>query len=168
MLSSGEIRKIFRKVPMPTKITMKLLASITALVFFITACSSPRTPTPPPPPTSEPEAAVLPTAESTHELYAGYTENPSLPYVIIHRSGESITALQDMDKSNFSGLVWTSASGQSITIYADSTGLPTSAVIGDEIILYSNFTDDAVDLTIIHPDGSQRVAAGSSEHRSAQ
>jgi hypothetical protein len=52
-------------------------------------------------------------------------------------------------------VVWTSPDTKtSIVINTGSDGMPESAVVGDDVILYSDFTDDMVDLTIVHADGS--------------
>ena len=68
------------------------------------------------------------TNEPPHEIYAGFTENKAMPFIMIHQSGESLVVTQDNNSSKITGVVWTSADGQSIVIYADSDGYPKSAV----------------------------------------
>jgi hypothetical protein len=93
----------------------------------------------------------------THEIYAGFTQNKEMPFVMIHRSGESLVVTQDVNTSNTTGAVWTSSDGKSIVIYSDSSGLPQSAVVGKDIVQYSNYTNDTVEITIIHEDGTREA-----------
>lgn len=98
------------------------------------------------------------TSEPTLEFYAGFTQNEEIPYIAMHQSGESLGAIADADASNIKGVVWRSSDGNSsIVIYADSDGLPISAVVGEDIILYSNYTDDMVDITVLQADGSRQT-----------
>ena len=105
-----------------------------------------------------PKPTFTPSANKPqHEIYAGFTQNKNIPFVMIHRSGESLAVTQDVSATNVTGVVWTSSDGKSIVIYSDSNGRPKSAVVGKDIILYSNYSTDIVDITIIHADGTREL-----------
>jgi hypothetical protein len=93
----------------------------------------------------------------SHEIYAGFTNNKAMPFIMIHQSGEGLVMTQDVNSSNVTGGVWNSADGKSAVIYSDSNGRPTSAVVGEDVILYSNYTNDTVDLTVIQADGTRTM-----------
>jgi hypothetical protein len=93
----------------------------------------------------------------SHEIYAGFTNNESMPFIMFHQSGESLIMTQDVNSSNVTGSVWNSADGKSAVIYSDNNGRPTSVVVGEDVIFYSNYTNDTVDLTVIQADGTRTV-----------
>ena len=139
-------------------IVMVLVASLTVTSCGEQTISEPTTT--PPPPTSQiflPTDTPTATNEPQHEIYAGFTDNPEIPFIIIHESGESLGVIQDPNSSNVTGVVWDSSDGEFIVIYVDSNGMPQSAVAGDDIILYSNYTADTVDVTVIHANGTQET-----------
>jgi hypothetical protein len=96
-----------------------------------------------------------PTNAPKRDLYAGFTETKDIPFVILHPAGEKIGLIQEINSSKTTGAVWISSSGEAIVIYAEENELPTSAVVGEDIIQYSNYTDRTVDVTIIHQDGTR-------------
>lgn len=116
------------------------------LAVLLNGCA----PTPTPYVPTSPESV----SEPPHEIYAGFTDNQAMPFIMIHQNGESLVMTQDVNSSNVTGGVWNSTDGQSVVIYSDSDGRPTSAVIGDDVILYSNYTNDTVDVTVIQADGT--------------
>jgi len=96
--------------------------------------------------------------EIQNELFAGYTGDSEIPFIILHpKSGERLGKIENYYSENSTGIVWTSSNGESITFFTDSNGYPRSAVIKDDVILYSNYTNNTVDITIIHPDGRQEI-----------
>ena len=113
----------------------------------------------PPPPTSQ---IYLPTAtnEPPPDIYAGFTDDPEVPYIMVHQSGERLGVIQDPNSENVTGVVWISTNGESIEIYTNGEGMPQSAVVGDNIIQYSNYTSNTVDVTVIHADGTQETFQG--------
>ncbi len=110
-------------------------------------------------PTTTPEVSITsePMSEESHEIYAGPTGNPAMPFIIIHQSGENLILIQDINSSNVTGSVWNSADGQSVVIYTDSNGLPTSTIIGEDVILYSNYTNTTVDVTVFQENGTSET-----------
>ena len=106
------------------------------------------------PPTETPVA----TNEPPHEIYAGFTDDPSMPFVMIHKTGENLALTQDAKSSTVTGAVWTSPDGTSVVIYTDKNGRPTGVVVGEQVILFSNYTADTVDLTVIKADGTKVTA----------
>ena len=140
---------------------LKMVSAILLVCLTVLACRAGATPTVAPAtsqivvPADTPTETTGVTNEPLHEIYAGYTGNKALPYIMIHKSGESLVAIQDANSVNISGVVWNSADGKSIVIHSNSNGLPTLAIVGTDIILYSNYTNDTVDLTIIHADGTR-------------
>lgn len=125
----------------------------------ITATAAPSaTPIPTPSLSQTPTQTPTATSEPTPDLFAGFTQNPDIPFILFHQSGESLAALEGVNPSTLRGVIWTSSDGaSSIVVYADSDGMPESAVVGDDVLFYSNFTKETVDLTIVHPDGSQET-----------
>jgi hypothetical protein len=105
-------------------------------------------------PTETPPA----TDATSHEIYAGFTDDPSMPFVMIHQTGESLALTQDVDSSTVTGAVWISPDGSSVVIYSDKNGKPTGIVVGEQVILFSNYTADTVDLTVIKADGTAITA----------
>jgi len=145
----------------------KKLISITCIALVVSillsACDISITinPTSAPVPADTPRPTAtkvaIPTDAPAHEMYASSTGSREIPFVILHQKGERLGLTQDINSSRPSGVVWSSSSGNSIVIYADSVGMPKSAVVGEDIILYSNYTSTTVDLTIVHPDGTRDV-----------
>lgn len=125
------------------------------LTVLLSGCAPAQTPSPAPAQPASLESASTP--EPIHDIYAGFTDNQAMPFVMIDKSGESLVVTQDVNSSSITGVVWTSEDGQSIVVYADSDGKPQSAVIGNEVVLYSNYTNDTVDITIIHADGTREA-----------
>lgn len=128
--------------------TLKSVSAILAIVMGIIACRGQAVSQPTPSPSSEP----------LHEIYAGFTENEKIPFLMIHQSGESLGVIRDVNSpNNIGGIVWYSSEGQSVTVYTDNSQMPQRAVVGEDIILYSNYLNDTVDVTIIHPDGTSET-----------
>src|SRR5689334_16932594 len=90
------------------------------------------------PPTTTPErtATSVPTNINVpvYDLYAGFTENKEIPFVMLHSQGEKLGVMKDSGSSEPTGVTWISSSGEAIVIYTDKNGLPTSLVAGEEII----------------------------------
>jgi len=145
------------------KNVMKSIVIVLVVALIILACgiqtiSEPTIPLPSS--TSQifsPTQAPTSTNEPPHEIYAGFTDNSEIPFIMIHQSGESLGVIQDPNSSKVTGVVWNSADGKSIVIYTDSNGMPQSAVAGDDIISYSNYTANTVDVTVTHADGTQEA-----------
>ena len=95
---------------------------------------------------------------TNYDLYAGFTKNNPVSFVILHKSGEKLGSYQSAYLNFPSYIIWAPSSGEAVTIYANKeNGLPKSAVIGSDIVLYSNYTDATVDLTLIHSNGSREA-----------
>ena len=107
------------------------------------------------PPTSKPTDLPAPTNEPDFALYAGFTERKEIPFIILHPSGEKLGVIQDVPSSRNTGVVWISSKGEATVIYTDENGLPITAVIGEDIIQYSNYTESTVDITIVTQDGNR-------------
>jgi hypothetical protein len=132
------------------------LAFLVFVLITVSLAGCGQTPTPAAP--AFPDTAVpSDPSEAAHEIYAGFTGDPAMPFVMIHQSGESLVVTQDVNSSSISGVVWTSEQGESIVIYADGEGRPQIAVAGNEMVLYSNYTYDSVDVLILHADGSREM-----------
>lgn len=147
---------------------MVLIISILLVVSLtISACDISITinPTSMPPPANTPRLANTPrptvtkvissTDEPAHEMYAGFTGDSKVPFLILHQSGEKVGITQNINSSNKTGLIWVPTNGESIVIYTNVDGKPKSAVVGEDIILYSNYTNSTVDLSIVHPNGTR-------------
>lgn len=111
-------------------------------------------------PTETPGSISTSTLATVHDIYAGFTGSGSMPFIMIHNTGEALTAMQDPDTSTVLGSIWISADGTPVAIYADANGRATSIVVGDDVILYTNYSDDSVDLTVVHKDGSREEFSG--------
>ncbi len=111
-------------------------------------------PTSPPPSRPTPTEYVPPTdPPKIYSMYASSTNLSDIPFVLLHESGEKVGLIQGSEE----GIVHTDSNGLSFVIYADNNGLPKTAIVGDKIILYSNYTGTTVDLTIIHSDGRREL-----------
>lgn len=134
------------------------LIALTLIALLLNACGVKYTPTtvPLPLPTDVPvqPAATEPPAEPEHEIYAGFTENEAMPFLMVHQSGESFVITQDAATSTVTGGVWHGADGTSFVFYSDAEGKPTSAVVGDAMVFFTNYTDQTVDVTVALPDGT--------------
>ena len=85
------------------------------------------------------------TAESDYSvLWTGDTEFGAM---MLGKSGEILAAMTETDGSGnvigLTGAVWVDINGGSVTVYLGDDGLPTKAVIGDFILLFSNWDMDA-------------------------
>lgn len=138
-----------------------LLFVILISALMVQSCASPSALSQPvPTSTSKPANPSRQTEEPEYDLYAGFTESKQIPFVILHPSGEKLGVTQDPGSSQNTGVVWISSDGKAIVIYTDENALPTMAVIGENIIQYSNHTGSMVDVTITYQDGSQESFQG--------
>jgi hypothetical protein len=96
------------------------------------------------------------TNESAYQLYAGFTVNLDIPFVVLHKSGEKLGVEQNSNSSKIAGAVWASPQGDAIVIYADGNGLPDHVVVGEYVLFYTNYTHTTVDVTMVHP-GEKKV-----------
>lgn len=125
----------------------KIASAFVALAMGILACGSQTVSAPSPTPTPTPNI------EPSHEIYAGFTDNNKVPFIMLHQSGEMLGIMTDLSNS-VEGIVWKSEVGESIVVYANTSFLPQKVVIGEDVLLYSNYQGGQVDITIIRADGS--------------
>lgn len=77
--------------------------------------------------------------------------------LMVNDQGEALMPLVSRDvngvATGITGALWTDASGASVVVYFDSNGLPEKTVMGDFIILFSNWdtTAQTVDVAVIYP-----------------
>ncbi len=152
------------------KASANVFGAIMIVSLTILACGFQTIPTTQQPPATlgqinNPTETPTATNAPAHEFYAGYTQNTTYPYILIHRSGERLISVQENGSSTFTGVIWTSTGGESIVIHAGEDGKPESTVVGQEVILYSNYNNDTVDLTIVHADGSHESGQGKLKYR---
>ena len=139
------------------KNSLKVISAILAISLAMSACGIASTATPPVQIYFSAEAPTA-TNEPPPDLYAGFTQNEQIPFVIIHPSGESLGIIGDRSLSNIEGVVWAGTNGNlSMVIYSDGNGKPKSAVVGSDVILYSNYTNETVDVTVVHEDGTSET-----------
>lgn len=113
--------------------------------------------------TVKPENTELPdftstpvTDESNYEFFAGFTNDPEVPFMLIHKSGEFMGLTIEND-TRVKEVIWHNPNGQSAVIYTNKDGLPQKAVVGEYIVKYSNYTRETVDLTIIDKNGVREL-----------
>ncbi len=94
--------------------------------------------------------------ETQYDFFAGFTNNPIVPFILIHESGEFLGFSLE-ENAQVSKIIWQNPDGLSAIIFTDANGLPQKAVVGDYIVKYSNYTRETVDLTIISKDGSREL-----------
>lgn len=153
-----------------------------ALNFPLTACcplslcrvalptsdSSPSEPIGPQIPSVGPDASSTPERPSTAEAFvstygvaAAVTDNDKYAAIAVHESGEKLVAMTDVDASGtvsrVSGAIWISPEDEALVVYSGPDGLPDRAVIGDVVLLFSNYTRDAVDVAVVVGDGSVQI-----------
>jgi hypothetical protein len=142
---------------------MKAIISFFLISLILSACGgqtiSDSTPTPSSPAsqTNSLPATQSGTAKTPPDLYAGFTQNPTIPFIMVHQSGETLGVIQEIDTSNITGVVWVSSEGKSIVVHSDGNGMPKSALVGEDIVFYTNYTSDTVDITILHTDGTRET-----------
>lgn len=145
---------------------INLKSAIIALLvvsLLVSACGSPATASPAvsPLPTAPPEGTAAPTrapevtpTEEPEGLYAGFTGEAEFPFFVAHKSGESVVLFHDPDTKTMQGLVWTAPNQEPIIVYTGENGLPRAVVVGENILTYSNYTAETVDLTWYVPNGN--------------
>jgi len=86
------------------------------------------------------------------------TNDPSYGIVLSHKNGEALIISTetgtDGNIANVTGAIWISPNGEAITVYFEG-GLPTHAVIDENLVLFEYNNDNTVNITIIAPDGSK-------------
>ena len=103
----------------------------------------------------------LPTSSATSEkitqyqYYAGYTNDKAIPLLLLHESGELLGL--SLTDNHVSKVAWRAPDGTSAVVYTDVHGIPKKAIVGNYIILYTNYTSVTVDLTIISQDGKREL-----------
>ena len=92
------------------KNSLKVISAILAISLAMSACGIASTATPPVQIYFSAEAPTA-TNEPPPDLYAGFTQNEQIPFVIIHPSGESLGIIGDRSLSNIEGVVWAGTNG---------------------------------------------------------
>ncbi len=112
-----------------------------------------------PPTLNSPSISQSPTTapDKQHDLYAGFTNDEQIPFVILHESGEQLAVAQDIYSNQKTGVVWSSPGKDSIAIYSDGNGIPTYSVVSNSVIRYTNYTNSTVDITVTNQDGTKEV-----------
>lgn len=114
--------------------------------------------------TPTPSASLTPTEHPTAspepipEFFAGFTQNEEVPFLLLHRSGETAATLSTENESGMTGAVWASADRESsLVVYSDSNGLPQQAMVGQDTLFFSNYSGNTLDMTVVHADGSEET-----------
>lgn len=116
--------------------------------------------TPTPSASLTPTEPLTATPEPIPEFFAGFTQDAEVPFLLLHRSGETLGALSKGDGSDMIGAVWVSADQKSsLVVYSDSNGLPQQAVVGQDTLFFSNHSGATMDMTVVHADGSEEIIA---------
>ena len=119
-------------------------------------------------PTGSPEATatlvVDPTVEALVNAYgvsATGTDSDRFAALAAHEDGEKLIAMTDADASGnirgVTGAIWISPEDEALLVYSGADGLPEQAVVGDIILLFSNYTSDSADLALVTADGSFQI-----------
>jgi hypothetical protein len=121
----------------------------------IIACSSVTIPINTPSSNSQPIASPeIGTELSSSVLYGTLTGNETYPAIFLHESGESLIIIDEPGTDRIRGVIFSSPNTPTAVIYVNEQGLPDTAIFGEYILLYSNYTDTTVDVTVISPDGT--------------
>lgn len=136
---------------------LKIISVVLAISLTVSACGVASTAAPPDQIYIPPEAPTT-NNEPLPEFYAGFTQSEEIPFLMVHQNGESLGTIGDTN-SPIEGVVWVSSDGESsMVIYSNDDGLPQSAVVGEDVILYSNYTNSGmVDITILYQDGTSET-----------
>lgn len=134
----------------------KLTKFVCALISIsIIACSSVtiamNTPSSNNQPLTNPEAGTEP---SSSVLYGTLTGNETYPAIFLHERGESLIIIDEPGTDRIRGVIFSSPKTPTAVIYVNEKGLPDTAIFGENILIYSNYTDTTVDVTVISPDGT--------------
>ncbi len=91
-----------------------------------------------------------------------WSDRPGIAAIGAHENGEKLAVLAQKDATGtvtaLTGVVWTGPNGEKVTVQLGNDGLPHTAVIGDTIAVFANWTETAVDVAIIPPNGQTTIA----------
>lgn len=131
----------------------KITSAILVLLLGILSCRSQPIPLSSPTPVS---TLADSNPESSYEIYAGFTDNSRVPFIMLHESGERLGVITSRS-GNIEGITWRSINGEAVTVYADMNFVPQKVIIGDDILLYSNYDGQTFDITILRADGTSET-----------
>ncbi|MCX6038851.1 MAG: hypothetical protein NTW99_13395 [Chloroflexi bacterium] len=92
---------------------------------------------------------------------AAFTGDPDFGVFATHKNGEALVVMTDAENGEVdevTGAIWFSPEREAVVVRKGNNNLPTEAVIGDFLILFSNYGADSVDIAIIGSDGSTTIA----------
>lgn len=97
------------------------------------------------------------------EIAAAFTGDPTFGAFAVHENGERIVAITETSGGSVqrvTGALWLGSDDEALVVFLGPDGLPEKAFLGDVILLFGNYSNDSVDLSIILPDGSVELAEG--------
>ncbi|MEO2002878.1 MAG: hypothetical protein ABGY41_02115, partial [Candidatus Poribacteria bacterium] len=108
----------------------------------------------------EPDFAEIDNAAA----WALLSGRPEAPIYVVYKTGETFSLLSDDGGATASGAVFTTPDGSSLLMKTGSDGLPTEACGGGYALLFENWTEAAVDVGVVRPDGTSEVVRGVERH----
>lgn len=85
------------------------------------------------------------------------TDNPLIPAVAVHDSGEWMGIINEGNSSEPTGAVYGDGKGNNFVVHVGNDGLPERAYSNGYIFLFENFRSNLVDIAIINPDGEIEI-----------
>ncbi|MBW8012898.1 MAG: hypothetical protein FVQ83_16900 [Chloroflexi bacterium] len=93
-------------------------------------------------------------------LAVTFTEDDDFGFVAVHESGEQLIAMTESFSNGVErviGAIWISPEGETVVVYNGDDGLPERVFVGDNILVFSNYTNNTVDVSVIYPNGEIEV-----------
>jgi hypothetical protein len=95
------------------------------------------------------------------DLAVVVTDDPQFGIVAATRTQETFALMTTRDAAGdiagVSGVVFTTANRESLTMYFSGDGRPTKAVVGNVVLVFSNYRDEAVDVAMRNSGGTVQV-----------
>ncbi|OQY32348.1 MAG: hypothetical protein B6I38_04770 [Anaerolineaceae bacterium 4572_5.1] len=115
-----------------------------------------------------PTATLAPTATTQADAELAYMEEHGFafyetgiedaPVAAISKEGEALLPLlndsQDADAIPLKGAIWHGPEGEVVTVFNGEDGLPRELHFGETTILFSNYTENTVNMALISEDGT--------------
>lgn len=93
-----------------------------------------------------------PTPETTSDYGAVLQDTGSFGAIMVDKNGESLLPMVERDAdgnaTGLTGATWTDSDGNSVTVYLDANGKPTKTVMGNYVLLFSNWSEDGTTVDI--------------------
>ena len=88
------------------------------------------------------------------------TDDPQIPLVAVHESGEWYGVIGSRSSGDVTGAVYGDGNGNRSTVYLNEAGYPHRAYSQGYVFLFRNYRQDKVDVAVISPEGDVEIERG--------